>query len=86
FAGKAADPALTEFSRAANSGYFPNKIVLFHKEGPEGRVLETLAPFVKEQTALNGRMTAYVCRDRACGLPVTAPEGVRERLGFAHAK
>jgi uncharacterized protein YyaL (SSP411 family) len=30
-----------------------------------------LAPFLKEQRAINGKTTAYVCQNYACQAPIT---------------
>jgi uncharacterized protein YyaL (SSP411 family) len=35
---------------------------------------------------VEGRATAYVCRERACGLPITEPRALRAELTPAHAR
>ncbi len=78
-AGRADDPALAAFTKAVFGAFAPNKVVLFHKEG-QGAALEKIAPYVKDQTALEGRMTAYVCRDHVCGLPTADPAAAAKAL------
>jgi uncharacterized protein YyaL (SSP411 family) len=36
-------------------------------------LLDELAPFTREFTAIDGKATAYVCRNHTCRLPVTDP-------------
>jgi uncharacterized protein YyaL (SSP411 family) len=57
---------------ALQTAYHPNKIVLFHPAG-KTEELARLAPFVKHQTSLDGKATAYVCRNYACRAPTTDP-------------
>jgi uncharacterized protein YyaL (SSP411 family) len=53
-----------------NAIYMPNGVVVF-KSADGGSRISGLAPFVADMAALNGRATAYVCRDFACNLPTT---------------
>jgi len=57
--------------RAVRSRFLPRKVLLFHPEGDAGRGIEKLAPFVASQKAVDGKATAYVCRDFNCELPLT---------------
>ena len=57
--------------REVNGRYLPRTVVLFRPDGEEGERLARLAPYVAGQTSRDGRATAYVCRDFACGLPTT---------------
>jgi len=47
--------------------YLPNAVVILH----EGSQIEKLVPFVKEQTAIENKTTAYVCSDYVCRQPIT---------------
>jgi len=52
--------------------FIPNKVLLWHPaSGVEKEVVESLAPFVKNQIPFNGQPTVYVCENHACLLPVT---------------
>ena len=68
----------------AFKGFCPRTLVLLHETGEAGRRLESVVPFVKEQTALDGRATMYVREDYTCTMPTTdigaAAEMVREGL------
>jgi uncharacterized protein YyaL (SSP411 family) len=51
--------------------YLPNTVVLFHPTGKAGEAIEKIAPFVKWQTAIDNKPTAYVCQNYVCKQPVT---------------
>ncbi len=48
--------------------FIPNKILIYITEA-HGRVRE-IAPYTRNMVAVEGRPTAYICRNRACDLPV----------------
>jgi uncharacterized protein YyaL (SSP411 family) len=41
---------------------------------------DSISPFVKEQIALGGKTTAYVCRNYVCELPTTDTARMEELL------
>ena len=63
------------------SHFIPNKVVLLHKAGPEGKAIQALAPFLREYTARDGKTAVYVCQNRACELPVTDAADLARSLG-----
>lgn len=60
--------------------FVPNKVVLKRPPG-DAPLIVALAPFVAQQTALDGKATAYVCRNCACARPTTEPGVMLELLG-----
>ena len=60
-----------EMVRAVHSRFMPNKVVLLHQSGPDGKRLEALSPFIKEMGPMNQKTTVYVCEQYACKMPVT---------------
>jgi uncharacterized protein YyaL (SSP411 family) len=46
--------------------------VLLHDQGNADTSLYELIPFVKGQTPVEGKATAYVCRNYACSEPVNS--------------
>jgi uncharacterized protein len=55
----------------------PNKVLLCSAPGsPEDGI-----PLLEGRTQIEGRATAYVCRNGRCDLPVTSPGALREQLG-----
>ncbi|MBL7226032.1 MAG: thioredoxin domain-containing protein [Desulfobacteraceae bacterium] len=57
--------------RVVRSRFLPNKVVLMHQNGPDGKRLEALSPFAREMRPMNQKSTAYVCEQYACKVPVT---------------
>jgi len=55
--------------------YRPNTVVLWHNAA-----IEQLAAFTKGQKAINGKMTAYVCENFQCNLPVSSMSDLKKLL------
>jgi uncharacterized protein YyaL (SSP411 family) len=54
--------------------YLPRQVALVRTGGPDAAELAALAPFTEPLTPIDGKPTAYVCRNFACDLPTTDPE------------
>ncbi len=65
------------------SGFLPNKVVLFRPMGADAPAISGIADFTKFQKALNGKATAYVCRNYSCEMPTTDPKNMLELLSIA---
>ncbi|HLA40121.1 MAG TPA: thioredoxin domain-containing protein, partial [Candidatus Glassbacteria bacterium] len=59
-----------EMARTLQKPFVPGKVMLL-KDAANGRRLAELARFTRELVSIEGRATAYVCRDYACALPTT---------------
>ena len=68
-----------EMLDAIRRAYAPRKVVLLRPEGTETEIAG-IAPFIKDQTMLDGKATAYVCVNRACSLPTTDPQQMLELI------
>jgi hypothetical protein len=66
---------------ALNSGYFPNKVVLFRPAELEEAEINQIAPFTRQQIVIGGKATAYVCKNYACNRPTTDTDEMLEMLG-----
>ncbi|MBN1430095.1 MAG: thioredoxin domain-containing protein [Anaerolineae bacterium] len=60
--------------------YRPNQVVALRRPGEEDG---PLIPLLVGREMVDGRATAYVCRQFVCQLPVTDPESLREQLAMA---
>ncbi len=68
-AGDPHAPDTQAMVRALRQRFLPSTVVALRAPGAGGEALATLAPFVQNQTPLNGRAAAYVCKDHTCQLP-----------------
>jgi uncharacterized protein YyaL (SSP411 family) len=67
------DPGMAAMRRAIERHYRPFTVVMPVTPGDRQQRLAAMAPFVAGMNMLDGRATAYVCRDFACDAPVTDP-------------
>jgi len=72
-------------ARALAAPFLPRQVVLLRPAGEAGARVVALAPFTREQSALDGAATAYVCRDYACELPTTEASRMLALLGARDA-
>ncbi|MNW60240.1 hypothetical protein D3C74_382050 [compost metagenome] len=77
--GKREDSALHGMLAQVQQAYLPDAALIVHWEGDQEGILRLL-PHLADKPAVNGRATAYVCRNFACRAPVTSMEAVRELL------
>lgn len=57
--------------KALSKPFLPNKIVLFRPIEQEEPDIIHIAPFTRNQVAMEGKVTAYVCRNYSCQQPTT---------------
>jgi uncharacterized protein YyaL (SSP411 family) len=60
--------------------FVPNHVLSVVSAGSNQKRLSALVPLVTDKTAPNGRATAYVCENRVCALPTSAPEVFARQL------
>ncbi|MFH1613969.1 MAG: hypothetical protein ABIG61_02645, partial [Planctomycetota bacterium] len=51
-----------------------------HEQGKKGIAIERIIPFVKNQTAIGGKATAYVCENYVCNRPVNNIEDFEKMI------
>jgi uncharacterized protein YyaL (SSP411 family) len=73
--GDPIDPATVALVDVAKTGFRPNLVVAVSSDPDASAV-----PLLAGRTMIDGRPTAYVCRDFACRQPVTDPAALREQL------
>ena len=74
-AGDPADPATGALLAVATEGARPDLVVAVSTNPAASAI-----PLLADRTMIDGRPTAYVCRDFACRLPVTDPDALRAQL------
>ncbi|MDH3215655.1 MAG: thioredoxin domain-containing protein [Candidatus Krumholzibacteria bacterium] len=67
--------------RALNSVYLPRKVTLYKPSDEKSPEITKLATFTKDHQAIEGKATAYVCRNYACDLPTTDVEQMLRSFG-----
>ena len=77
--GDPSDPATAALARTVTGRVLPGTVLLVASPGAGAE----LSPLLEQRDQVDGRPTAYVCRDYACELPVTDPEALRGRLDAA---
>jgi uncharacterized protein YyaL (SSP411 family) len=73
--GEPADAATAALVEPLVDGYRPNQVVAIAPDPATSAV-----PLLAGRERIDGRATAYVCRDFACRLPVTDPTALRDQL------
>ena len=59
---------------AIHQRFLPRQVLILRPEGESREAIEQLVPFIKEQSSIDGKATAYVCENYACKLPTTNVE------------
>ncbi|UCC81311.1 MAG: thioredoxin domain-containing protein [Candidatus Zixiibacteriota bacterium] len=76
--GKEGSEDTIRMLRALNSEFIPNKVVIFRPDEETPEILR-IAGYTENQKSIDGKATAYVCRNYACSLPTTESD---EMLGL----
>ncbi len=79
-AGDLNDGSTRKMLGRLNKSYLPDAVVVLNPEDGEDRLLLEAAPRLKEYHKINGKTTAYVCRNRSCEKPVTDPDELMNLL------
>jgi uncharacterized protein len=66
--------------RALKSHFIPNKVLIFKPSDGKPSAIVDVAPFTKNHAPVDGKATAYVCRNTACDMPTTDTQEVLKIL------
>ena len=66
--------------KLVRSKFLPNAVILLHEQGSKGTAIERIIPFVKNQTVIEGKATAYVCENYICNRPVNNIEDFEKMI------
>jgi uncharacterized protein YyaL (SSP411 family) len=78
--GAANDPLTQAMVKESHRRSLPAKILLQTDSAETAAKLSTLVPLLKGKSPLDGKPTAFVCRDRVCKLPAQDLETFRQQL------
>ena len=73
--GDPQQPDTRTLLETVHAGYLPNKVIVISDTGDAA-----LSPLLEARVKLDGRATAYVCRNRTCKQPVDRSEALAEQL------
>ncbi len=79
-AGDADATDTKQMLKLVRSKFLPNAVVLFHEAGEAAETIEKIVPFLKGQVAIDGKATAYVCKNYVCKQPVSKTEALESLL------
>ena len=79
--GELAHEETRQLFRAVHGGFVPNKVVaMLDPAWPDASTIPQLVPLLEGKQALEGKPTAYLCRNYACQQPTRDPETLRKQL------
>jgi uncharacterized protein len=74
-AGDRDNPVTRQMIQAIHSRFLPHTLTVLRPAGSSPGAIAELVPFTRQQPAINGRPTAYVCEGYTCNRPLqTVPE------------
>jgi uncharacterized protein YyaL (SSP411 family) len=77
-------PQTQELLRTVHSRYLPNKVItLLDLSWPDASEIASRLPLLADKKMVDGKPTAYVCRNYACQSPTTDPRRLGEQLQHA---
>jgi uncharacterized protein YyaL (SSP411 family) len=78
--GRRADPDMMALLSAAHAYFLPNKVVVGAESSDE--TSKEGIPLLYQRSMVNGKATAYVCRNNVCMLPVNEPSALLHQMGM----
>jgi hypothetical protein len=78
--GEAGDPTRDDLERVAGACYLPFAVVAPIATGEWQRRIGAVAPFAAVMRTIDGRATAYVCRDFTCQAPTSSPDELARQI------
>jgi len=69
-----------EMLKALRSRFIPNQVVILKPSEETSPRIEAIADFIRSYKALEGKATAYVCREGSCSAPTTDKEEMLAEL------
>ncbi|MHC4632080.1 MAG: thioredoxin domain-containing protein [Planctomycetota bacterium] len=79
-AGNSDTPETKQMLKLVYDRFLPNAVVLFHDHGEAGSAIEKIVPFIKSQTSIDGKATAYVCENYVCKKPINEIDDLDKML------
>lgn len=77
-AGRKGDPDLAQMRKTVQQVFLPTAVLLMHSE--DGKKSEDLLPLLQDKVPVEGKASAYICRDFACQPPITDVAKLKKAL------
>src|SRR3990167_2611315 len=77
-AGEPGSDDTSQILKEIRRRFLPGKVVILHPE--KDKSIEGIIGFVKEQKAIDGKTTAYICENYACKAPTNDREQIKKLL------
>jgi uncharacterized protein YyaL (SSP411 family) len=81
-AGDPKDEATIEMLRTIESKFLPRKVVLLRDASKTVDNIVSLAKFTEYMVTIDGKATAYVCRNNTCNMPTIKTEMMLEQIDY----
>ena len=85
-AGDADRPDTKKMLKLIRDEFLPNTIVLLHEPNRDNSAFYNIVSFIKEQNVIDGKATAYVCKDYECKRPVNNIDEFENLIAVVPAK
>lgn len=79
-AGKREGEDTAEMLKTLHNEYAPSKTIILRPDEEAEPYITRIAPFTRDQMPIDGKATAYVCRDYKCSSPTTDPLKMIENI------
>jgi uncharacterized protein len=80
FAGSRTGEESRQMLDEVHHQFIPDKVIIWRDENELSDEIVRIAPWIKDYKAVNGRLSAYVCRNYHCEMPVTGAEALAKLL------
>ncbi len=69
-----------KFLRILHGQFIPGKVIIIHDPGEQGKIIEALVPFLKDQIQINNKTTFYICENYSCKMPTNSVQNAEKLL------
>lgn len=81
FAGKKESPEFKTLLKVVRQKWNPNQVFIHHPEdSTSAEKVKSLATYLKDQPAVKGKTTVYVCENHVCKQPITELNELKEQI------
>lgn len=79
-AGNPKDEDAMNMLRTLESKFLPRKVILLRDQNKTSDEISSVAKFTEYMVSVDGKATAYVCRNNICNMPTTENETMLQQI------